>query len=108
MDTVDRIFALMDTQNKKQWELAEEIGVKKQRVSEWQNRISLSYRKYLPEIAAALHTSVGYLLTGAEQENVSPAQSDKGDVEELLDALPPEKLLEVIEKASARLRQLNS
>lgn len=64
MDTVDRIFALLEMKDIEQKAFASEIGTTSSRVSEWKKRNSQSYQKYLPKIAEVLDTTVDYLLTG--------------------------------------------
>ena len=71
MDTVDRIFDLVDQQYKEQRDFARAIGVTPSIVSEWRRRKSASFHKRLPQIAATLGTTAEYLLTG--QEPVSAA-----------------------------------
>lgn len=79
MDIVDRLFALVDERYKEQKDFAKKIGVAPARVSEWRNRKSQSYNKYLSQIAQALGTTTEYLLTG---ENARPHEGD-----ELMDAI---------------------
>lgn len=79
MDVIDRLFALVDKRYKEQKDFAEKIGVAPARVSEWRNRKSQSYNKYLPQIAQALGTTTEYILTG---ENAHPQEGD-----ELLNAI---------------------
>lgn len=66
MDTVDRIFDLVDQQYKEQRDFARAIGVTPSIVSEWRRRKSASFHKRLPQIAATLGTTAEYLLTGQE------------------------------------------
>lgn len=80
MDIVDRLFALVDERYREQKDFAVKIGVAPARVSEWRNRKSQSYNKYLTKIAAALDTTTEYILTGD-----MPARPHEGD--ELLDAV---------------------
>lgn len=80
MDTVGRLFALVDAKYAEQKDFAAKIGVAPARISEWRNRKSKSYTKYLPQIAAALGTTTEYILTGD-----APARPREGD--ELLDAV---------------------
>lgn len=68
MDTVDRIFDLSDRKYAEQRDLAKAIGVTPSIVSQWRNRITKSYERRLPQIAAALDTTVEYLLTGEEKK----------------------------------------
>lgn len=95
MDTVDRIFELVDRKFKEQRDFASVLGIDPTLPSRWRNRKSQSYQKYLPQIADALGTSVQYLLTG---ETEKPAPRDGDGLSEkdqrLLKwfrSLPPEK-----------------
>ncbi len=74
MDTVERIFLLVDKKYDEQKVFAEEIGVPPQRVSEWRNRKSMSYQKKLPQIAKVLGTTVEYLLTGSAEKSCVSVQ----------------------------------
>lgn len=67
MDTVDRLFDLVDQKFKEQKEFAAAIGVPAPRVSEWRNRKSSSFQRCLPQIAEALGTTAEYLLTGKKE-----------------------------------------
>lgn len=64
MDTVDRLFDLLNKSGLSQQDFASQIGVKKNAVSRWKTRELQSYTKYLPQIAEALGTTTEYLLTG--------------------------------------------
>lgn len=81
MDTVDRLFDLLNKSGLSQQDFASQIGVKKNAVSRWKTRELQSYTKYLPQIADALGTTTEYLLTGN-----GPKQ--KRAVSELDTALP--------------------
>ena len=58
MDTADRIFLLLDRSGM----ATDKI------VSKWRTSGLKSYRKYLPQIAEVLGTSVEYLVTGVEKK----------------------------------------
>lgn len=64
MDTVDRLFELVDQKFKEQKDFAAAIGVPPPRVSLWRKRKSASFHRCLPQIAEALGTTTEYLLTG--------------------------------------------
>lgn len=66
MDTITRIFDLVDKIYPEQQAFAAAIGVSPKTVSVWKTGRGKSYTKYLPQIAEALYTSVEYLLTGKE------------------------------------------
>ena len=87
MDTVDRIFDLVDQQYKEQRDFARAIGVTPSIVSEWRRRKSASFHKPLPQIAATLGTTAEYLLTG--QEPVSAATAPEHTAVPEPSARPP-------------------
>ena len=64
MDTVERIFELVDEKYAEQKDFAAAIGVAPQRVSAWRTRSSKSYVKYLSKIAVVLGTTTDYLVSG--------------------------------------------
>ncbi len=64
MDTVERIFELVDAKYKEQRDFAVQLGITPSMVSEWRRRKSASYNRRLPQIAEALDTTTEYLLTG--------------------------------------------
>ena len=69
MDTVDRLFELVDQKFKEQKDFAAAIGVPPSRVSEWRKRKSASFHRCLPQISVALDTTTEYLLTGEGPKN---------------------------------------
>ena len=64
MDTVDRIFEILDRLPMEQREFAKLVGVSDDTASDWRRRRSASYTKRLAKISEVLGTSVEYLLTG--------------------------------------------
>ncbi len=80
MDTVDRLFELVDLKFKEQKDFANAIQVPAPRVSEWRKRKSASYQKCLPQIAEALGTTTEYLLTGnGPKKKTAPADVPDSD-----------------------------
>ena len=75
MDTAERIFDLLDRSGMEQKKFAELIGATDKVVSKWRTSGLKSYRKYLPQIADVLGTTVEYLLTGKKEE---PTVQDDG------------------------------
>ena len=110
MDTAERIFYLLDQSGMEQKKFAELIGATDKIVSKWRTSGLKSYRKYLPQIAKALNTSVEYLLNGEEK---SPPPTEGGGLSpakrELLAAVDDlsdeqcEKLLGIILEAKRLL-----
>ena len=64
MDTVDRIFDLLDKTGMEQREFAALVGVSDDTASDWRRRRSGSYAKKIAKIAEVLNTTPEYLLTG--------------------------------------------
>ena len=81
MSTIDRICDLLEQQNKSQKDLADHLGIGKNRITDWKAGRIHSYTKYLPQIAEFLGVSVDHLLG-----NTSPAEA----------SLLPAELLAVI------------
>ncbi len=92
MDTAERIFDLLDRSGMEQKKFAELIGATDKIVSKWRTSGLKSYRKYLPQIADVLGTTVEYLLTGKKEE---PAAEDSSGREkefvQLFQKLTPEQ-----------------
>lgn len=90
MDTVGRIFDLLDKTTMEQKEFARLVGVSDDTASDWRRRRSNSYSRpaRLTKIAEVLNTTVEYLLTG-EQKEKSETLSGSGlsEGEELLISL---------------------
>ena len=89
MDTVDRIFNLVDAQYQEQRDFAYDLGLTASIVSAWKCRRSGSYVKYLPQIAKQLGVSAEYLLTG-NLDKKSPSPEGNGPYPEEL-----QKLIEI-------------
>lgn len=85
MDTVDRIFALLDSTTMEQQEFAALVGVSDDTASNWRRRKSGSYSKKIAKIAEVLNTTPEYLLTGQES---APVAGDP-ELAAFLDAVSP-------------------
>ncbi|WP_130850583.1 hypothetical protein [Intestinimonas timonensis] len=92
MDTAERIFLLLDQSGMEQKKFAELIGATDKIVSKWRTSGLKSYRKYLPQIADALGTSVEYLVTG-EKKAPAGQEADGREKEfvQLFEKLTPEQ-----------------
>lgn len=109
MDTVDRIFDLLDHTSMEQQEFARLVGVSDDTASNWRRRKSASYTKHIAKIADILGTTVEYLLNGETKE---PTVDDGGLSEseqalmELFRRLSPEQqdmVLRIVQAASDKL-----
>lgn len=92
MDGVaERIFELADNKFRDQREFGDALGVVQSVISAWRTGKSKSYQRRLPEIAAVLNTTTGYLL--GEETSKKPAAEDGDGVSEneaIFRALPPD------------------
>ena len=80
MDTVDRIFELVDQKYKEQRFFAAALGTTPSIVSQWRKRKSASYQKHLSKIAELLDTTVEYLLTGASAAAPSGLSAEDAEI----------------------------
>ena len=62
MGTIDTVFHLLKTQGKSQAELANYLGIGKNRITDWKSGRLSSYTKYLPQMAAFFGVTVDELL----------------------------------------------
>lgn len=69
-ETAKRIFALLKEKGIEQKEFAVLIGTTDKTVSTWSTGRTKSYRKYIPQIALVLETTVEYLLTGEKEKPI--------------------------------------
>ena len=81
MGSQERIFTLLAESGMEQKDFAAKVGIIPQTVTDWKNRKSKSYTKYLPQIADALNTTTEYLLTGKGPKYKSTA-SVEGAIDE--------------------------
>lgn len=103
MDTLDKILYLLKTNNIEQQKFAEDIGLKKQAISEWKSGKTKSYKKYIDKIAEYFNVSTDYLL-GIEikdqddDDNLNPIQKEM--MELIKDASDEDLLLmkQILEK----------
>ena len=94
MSTIDRICDLLEQQNKSQKDLADHLGIGKNRITDWKAGRIHSYTKYLPQIAEFLGVSVDHLLG-----NTSPAEAS---------LLPAELLAVIATFSEAEMRDLEN
>lgn len=80
MDTVDRIFELVDQKYKEQRFFAADLGTTPSMVSQWRKRKSASYQKHISNIAELLDTTVEYLLTGASASAPSGLSAEDAEI----------------------------
>jgi transcriptional regulator with XRE-family HTH domain len=74
METIERIFDLVDSQYKEQRDFATALGVSPTMVSAWRSGVSKSYMSRITQIAQVLGTTAGYLLG----EDEKPTLQDGG------------------------------
>lgn len=71
MDTLNKIRTLLKEQNKKQIDLCNYIGVKKNTFTSWNSGLNTSYKKHIDKIAEFLNVSTDYLLGRTENKNTA-------------------------------------
>lgn len=76
LSTLDKIIFLLKEQGKKQIELCEYVGIKKNAFTSWKAGVNHSYKKHIDKIAEFLNVSVDYLL-GVENKNSPAADSNE-------------------------------
>ena len=98
MDTVQRIFKLVDEKYHEQRDFAADLKLDPTIPSRWRNGKSASYQKYLPQIAEALGTTTEYLLTGngPKQKRVVSESNTRPDWVVKFEELSPGAQKEVI------------
>lgn len=109
MDSVVRIFELLDSAGIEQKKFATLIGTTDKTVSAWRTGRSKSYTKYIPQIAEVLNTTTEYLLTGkGEKEKQAAAPEGSGlsaEFARLFLELTPEQQNEIIAEMLKRRRE---
>ena len=71
--TLERIIEEMRTQEKKQFELTDFLGVNKNTFGNWKTGLNRSYLKYLYQIADFLGVSVEYLKGETDDKGIKKA-----------------------------------
>ena len=80
----ERVFTLLEQQNKTQAQFAKALGITTQTISTWKNRPNDPPAKHISAIADFLQVSTDYLLTGTEAKKTPPS-SLTDDESEILD-----------------------
>jgi len=79
MTISERIFSLLEQQNKKQGDLAKQIGVRPATISDWKAKRTSPASDLLEAIAAFFGVSIDYLVTGREPQQPIVAQGIFGN-----------------------------
>lgn len=82
MDTVSRIFSLLQEKRIEQKKFAVLLGTTDKTVSAWRTGRSKSYTKYIPQIAEILNTTTEYLLTGENSKHKAKTVPNSDTVSE--------------------------
>lgn len=92
MSTIDIICDLLEKQNKSQKDLADYLGIGKNRITDWKAGRIQSYTKYLPQIAEYFGVTIDYLLGNSPREVSSPLPAD---LAELIETFSDEEMEEL-------------
>ncbi len=79
MTISERIFALLEAQNKKQADLARALGVRQNTVTNWKQANYNPDAGHIEAIAAFFGVSIDYLVTGREPQHSIVAQGIFGN-----------------------------
>lgn len=79
MTISERVFTLLEQQNKKQGDLAKRIGVRPATISDWKAKRTSPASDLLEGIADFFGVSVDYLVTGREPQHSVVAQGIFGN-----------------------------
>lgn len=82
--TLERIIEEMRTQEKKQFELTDFLGVNKNTFGNWKTGLNRSYLKYLYQIAEFLGVSVEYLKGETDDKGIKKAAPEGAELEDNL------------------------
>jgi transcriptional regulator with XRE-family HTH domain len=102
--TIERISNELKTQNKKQQDLTEFLGIGHSTFANWKAGLNKSYLKYLHAIADFLDVSVEYLKGETDEKKKPSADNDEELTNEkrlllaLFDQIPKEKQAEAIKR----------
>ena len=106
MEIIDRIFQLLDEQNKRAYELGDRIGVTASTMSTWKTRHTDPPAKFMKDIASFFDVSLDYLLTGSEDTSKERISSSEKELLDLFRKLPSEKRYEFIGEIKGYLKAL--
>ncbi len=94
MDTVDKIFSVLEEKNYSQQFLADALGIDKSTLSAWKSGKTKSYIKYIDKISKLLDVSKDWLLGKSDVREVSNCQK-------MINRIKENKILdEIIKNAS--------
>ena len=109
MSALDRIVEELKLKNKTQTDLCNYLGINRQHFSHWKSDRSVSYFKYLPQIAEFLDVTVDYLL-GRTDLKKKPKYYDLPENERTLifkfRLLPPKERARVLNEIDALRQQM--
>lgn len=107
MEIIDRIFQLLDEQNKRAYELGDRIGVTASTMSTWKTRHTDPPARLMKDIASYLDVSLDFLLTGSEDTNKEHISSLEKKLLNLFRKLPSEDQHEFIGEIKGYLKCLD-
>jgi len=92
MEINERIFYLLNKQNKTASSLANYLNIKSSSITGWKNEGSYPSSKYIQKISEFLNVSVDYLVTG--NQSIETVPSDQQELLNLYNQLDPIKQAE--------------
>lgn len=96
MEIIERIYELLEEQNKKANMLCEKLDIRTSTMSTWKARKSDPPAKYMKTIANFLGVSLDYLLTGQNAPTPKSTTPEEDELLELFRSLPEPKKYEFV------------
>lgn len=99
MDLSEKIKMLRHKNNLTLEQVGEAVGVGKSTVRKWETgEIQNMRRDKIAKLAAALHTTPGYLMGWDDEHEIPPLDEEKLELMNMINKINDEKKLEIINK----------
>ncbi len=94
MEIIERIYQLLDANDKTAYSLCEKLGIRTSTMSTWKTNTKNPPAKYMKTIADFLGVSLDYLMTGQDAPVRKLTTPEEDELLELFRALPIKKQYE--------------
>lgn len=91
MEIIERIYELLNKQNKRAYELCNKLGIRTSTMSTWKARTNDPPAKYMKTIADFFDVSLDYLLTGQEAPVPKTTTKEEDELLEMFRKLPNDR-----------------
>lgn len=97
MTTAERIIKLFDDSGLEYKQIAQKLGIKPQKISEWKNGTTHSYKNYLDIIAKEFNVTIDYLVNGTITAPAPPPDSKRESIIAMIEPLSDNQLKDLLE-----------